>query len=184
MLDRTLHPNSQTLLTAWQRMHAASPDGSAAPATRDHPDLVSRLFVIQDAGESDWVFRTAGDQIQSSLGRQLTDHNFLNFWAGHDRAMLELFLKSILEERLPGVVRGRGESLTGERVDLELILAPLAKPPHQDGGARILGLYQTLGGEVFLRGRPVWRHRVTALFPPDSGKPEPHLKLVASNDID
>lgn len=184
MLDRTLHPNSQTLLSAWQRMNATGNDAPHGPTTRDHPDLVSRLFVIQDAGESDWVFKTAGDQIQSSLGRQLADHNFLNFWAGHDRAMLELLLKSVTEERLPGVVRGRGESLTGERVDIELILAPLAQPPHLTGGPRILGLYQTLGGELFLKGRPVWRHRVTAVFPPDSGVPEPRLKLVASNDLD
>ena len=184
MLERTLHPNSQTLLTAWQRMNSTGTDAAEGPTTRDHPDLVARLFVIQDAGEGDWVFRTAGNQIQSSLGRQLADHNFLNFWVGHDRSMLELLLKTVIEERMPGIVRGRGESLTGERVDIELILAPLAQPANADGGVRVLGLYQTLGGEAFLRGRPVWRHRVTPIFPPDAGKPEPRLKLVASNDID
>lgn len=182
MLDRTLHPNSQTLLSAWQRMNAASNDTPAGPTTRDHPDLVERLFVIQDAGDSDWVFKTAGAQIQASLGRELADHNFLGFWAGFDRDMLDLLLKTISQERMPGIVRGRGEALTGERVDVELILAPLAQPPHLEGGARILGLYQTLGGEVFLRGRPVWRHRLTAIFPPDLRTDEPRLKLVASND--
>ena len=184
MLDRTLHPNSQTLLSAWQRMNSTDTDIASGPTTRDHPDLVSRLFVMQDVGEGDWVFRTAGQQLQSYLGRELADHNFLNFWAGHDRNMLDLLLRTITEERTPGIVRGRGESLTGERVDIELILAPLAQPPHLEGGTRVLGLYQTLGGEAFLRGRPIWRHRLTAIFPPDSGKCEPRLKLVANNDID
>ena len=51
-----------------------------------------------------------------------------------------------------------------------------------DGGPRVLGLYQTLGGDHRLKGRPVWRHRVTAIFPPDVRESEPRVKLVASND--
>ncbi|MAN72834.1 MAG: hypothetical protein CME84_01910 [Henriciella sp.] len=182
MLDRTLHPNSQTLLSAWQRMNIAASDLPAGPTTRDHPDLIERLFVIQQEGADHWLFRTAGAQLQSSLGRELADHDFLGVWTGYDREMLVQLLRMVTQERLPGIVRARGESLTGERVDIEMTLAPLAKPPHQDGGARILGLYQALGGESFLRGRPVWRHRLTAIYPPDPRKDEPRLKLVASND--
>ena len=182
MLDRTLHPNSQTLLSAWQRMNVAADEFVAGPKTREHPDLIERLFVIQEEGEHQWLFRTAGQQLQSSLGRELADHDFLSVWTGYDRQMIELLLKSVMQEALPGIVRARGESLTGERVDVEMILAPLAKPPHLETGPRILGLYQSLGGESFLRGRPVWRHRVTAIFPPDARKNEPRLKLVASND--
>ncbi|WP_084397302.1 PAS domain-containing protein [Henriciella aquimarina] len=182
MQDTTLHPNSQTLLSAWQRMHAASNDGPAGPTARDHPDLVARLFVIQAASERDWAFRTAGAQIESSLGRQLADYNFLGFWTGHDREMLGLLLKTVVQERRPGIVRASAECLTGERVDVEVILAPLAQPAHLDGGSRVLGLYQTLGGDHRLKGRPVWRHRLTAMFPPDVRESEPRVKLVASND--
>lgn len=182
MLDTTLHPNSQTLLSAWQRMHAPSNDGVDGPTTQDHPDLVSRLFVLQDAGNDDWVFRTAGAQLEVSLGRQLADYNFLGFWRGHDREMVSLLLKSSIQARKPGILRASAENLTGERLDIELILAPLASPPHLDGGARVLGLYQTLGGEHRLKGRPVWRHRLTAIFPPDTRREEPRVKLVASND--
>ena len=182
MLERTLHPNSQTLLTAWQRMNVAAIDSPTGPTTREHPDLIARLFVIQEETDNEWVFRTAGDQIQECLGRQLADYDFLTFWSGFDRQMLEPLLKTISQEGMPGVVRARGEALTGERVDVELILAPLAQTPHLKGGPRILGLYQTLGGESFLRGRPIWRHRLTAVFPPDVRTSEPRLKLVASND--
>lgn len=182
MLDRTLHPNSQTLLSAWQRMNVAAGDVTAGPTTRDHPDLIERLFVIQEEADGQWLFRTAGAQLQASLGRELADHDFLGIWTGHDRDMLGLLLKTITREALPGIVRARGESLTGARVDVEMALAPLAQPPHVELGPRILGLYQSLGGEAFLHGRPVWRHRITAIFPPDARKPEPRLKLVASND--
>lgn len=182
MLEQSLHPNSQTLLSAWQRMMTADGDIHSGPTTHEHPDLLSRLFVIQRAGDEDWVFRTAGQELQACLGRELADHNFLGFWAGHDRQMLSLLLKSVTQERLPGILRGRGESLTGQRIDIELTLAPLADSPHMEGGARVLGLYQTLGGEVMQRRRPVWRHRITAVFPPDTKPDEPRVKLVASND--
>ncbi len=182
MLDTPLHPNSQTLLSAWQRMTLTAGDVASGPTTRDHPDLIERLFVIQEEADGQWLFRTAGAKLQASLGRELADHDFLGFWTGHDRDMIAPLLKSVSREALPGMVRARGESLTGARVDVELTLAPLAQPPHVDLGARILGLYQSLGGEAMLQGRPVWRHRVTAIFPPDARKAESRLKLVASND--
>lgn len=182
MLDTNLHPNSLTLLSAWKRMHAASMDYMDGPQTRDHPDLISRLFVIQEAGDNDWAFRTAGTQIETSLGRQLADYNFLGFWRGPDRDMLGLLLTSAVQERQPAIVRASAENLTGERVDVEMILAPLAQPPRTDGGPRVLGLYQTIGSDHRLKGRPVWRHRLTAIYPPDVRNTEPRVKLVASND--
>lgn len=182
MLETTLHPNSQTLLSAWQRMHATSNDGIAGPQTRDHPDLISRLFVIQNAGGDDWAFRTAGPQLEAALGRQLADYNFLGFWTGHDRDMLGFLLRAAIQEHKPAIVRASAENLTGQRVDVELILAPLAQPAQLEGGARMLGLYQMLGDEYRLKGRPVWRHRLTAMFPPDNRAYEPRVKLVANND--
>jgi len=163
-------------------MHAVSNDTIPGPQTRDHPDLIARLFVIQDAGSNDWAFRTAGAQIETCLGRQLADYNFLGFWTGPDRDMLGMLLKSVQSERKPAIVRACAENLTGERVDVEIILAPLVQPAHMEGGARMLGLYQTLGGDYHLKGRPVWRHRLTAIFPPDVREAEPRVKLVASND--
>ena len=81
----------------------------------------------------------------------------------------------------PGVIRGRGETLTGQRVELELTIMPLAKQTERADSNRLLGLYQTLGGEPLLKGRPVWRHRVSMLVPPDTRISEPRMKLVASN---
>ena len=79
----------------------------------------------------------------------------------------------------PGIVRGRGETLTGQKVELEISFAPLRS--KDSGAERILGLYQMLGGEGLLAGRPIWRHSISAIYPPDSSREEPHLRLVASN---
>ena len=95
--------------------------------------------------------------------------------------MMSAFLDAVQLDSAPGVIRGRGETMTGQRVELELTLMPLAKQSEQTDNQRLLGLYQTLGGEAFLKGRPVWRHRISMLVPPDTRLAEPRLKLVASN---
>ncbi|MCA8901759.1 MAG: PAS domain-containing protein [Hyphomonas sp.] len=182
MPDRTIHPNTRVLLDAWRRMnaHPDAADGDA-PRVHDHPELVERLFVIQHMKDGAWMFRNAGETLTGLLGRQLTNHNFLHLWTGPDRHMMNAFLEAIRLDSAPGVVRGRGETLTGQRVELEVTLMPLARHMDAQDPYRLLGLYQTLGGEPMLKGRPVWRHRVSMLVPPDTRKPEPRLKLVASN---
>ena len=59
-------------------MSIAASDVPSGPTTKDHPDLIERLFVIQQEGDDQWLFRTAGVQLQSSLGRELADHDFFS----------------------------------------------------------------------------------------------------------
>lgn len=182
MPDRTIHPNTRVLLDAWRRMNAQSgADEDSSPRVHDHPELVERLFVLQHMKDGAWIFRNAGETLTSLLGRQLTNHNFLHLWTGPDRHMMTAFLEAIRLDGAPGVVRGRGETLTGQRVELEISLMPLSRNVEHPDPYRLLGLYQTLGGEPMLKGRPVWRHRVSMLVPPDTRRQEPRLKLVASN---
>ncbi|MEZ5997810.1 MAG: PAS domain-containing protein [Hyphomonas sp.] len=182
MVDRTIHPNTRVLLDAWRRLNASkNPEAGATPQINDHPDLVERLFVIQQMPDSAWIFRNAGEAVTGLLGRQLTNHNFLQLWTGPDRKMMGAFLEAIRLDGAPGVVRGRGETLTGQRVELEVSLMPLAHSQERPGAYRLLGLYQALGGEPMLKGRPVWRHRISMLVPQDTRSEGPQLKLVASN---
>ena len=58
---------------------------------------------------------------------------------------------------------------------------PLVRPGGQTDTPRLLGLYQTLGGEPMLKGRPIWRHRISMLVPPDTRTEGPQLRLVATN---
>ncbi|MDG1825204.1 MAG: PAS domain-containing protein [Henriciella sp.] len=182
MNRKTLHPNTNTLLSAWERMSASPHESGMGPATSQHTDLVECLFVIERAEDGAWVFRNAGKRISNLLGRELAEHNYLDLWTGHDRAMVDAFLSSVSETRLPGIIRARGETLTGMRIDIELTLAPLSGLQPTTKRPRLLGLYQTLGGDAMLMGRPVWRHRLNAIFPPDVQTEPARLKLVANND--
>ena len=80
------------------------------------------------------------------------------------------------------LVRARGETLAGRRVDIEMTLAPLTGLAQSGDRVRLLGLYQPLSGAGLLQGRPVWRHRLTSIFPPDLHVEPARLKLVANND--
>lgn len=182
MNTKALHPNTLTLLSAWERISAAPDEKSVGPRTSQHPDIVECLFVIERSDDRVWSFRNVGDRMSHLLGRGLGEHDYLNFWTGHDRDMVTAFLSGVFESRQPGIVRASGETLTGERIDIEMTLAPLHSSKVRPGQQRLLGLYQTLHGSEVLKGRPVWRHRVTAIFPPDMRNEPPHLRLVTSND--
>ena len=182
MNDRSIHPNTRVLLDAWRRMNANNASAAfESPRVEDHPGLIDRLFVLENKRDGAWLFRTAGGSLTGLLGRPLVDHDFLNLWSGPDKSMMSAFLDAVQLDGAPGVIRGRGETMTGQRVELELTLMPLVKQSEGRDSFRLLGLYQTLGGEPMLKGRPVWRHRVSMLVPPDTRMSEPRVKLVASN---
>ena len=174
----TVHPNTRLLLDAWRRM-AANPDQIAhGPQASAHPNLIDHLFVLSRTNDGAWVFSNAGSAIGRLLGRELEDHDFQSLWSGNDRRIMAAVIESTTQESEPSLVRLSGESLRGYRCDIEISLAPL----KSRAGPKILGLYQTLGGEAMLRGRTIWRHRILSLRMPDQRDAEPHIRLVASND--
>lgn len=176
------HPNTQTLLSAWERMNDAPSDLGSVEKASDHPDLLECLFVIERADEGRWLFRNAGSQLGKLLGRDLGQHDCLDFWTGHDRTMVESLIGSVRESRKPGILHATGETLTGTQVNIELTLAPLPSPRKNANQDRLLGLYQVLQSQPVLKGRPVWRHRVTAIYPPRPDRQPAQLRLVANND--
>lgn len=176
------HPNTQTLLSAWQRMNETAPENLGMEKASDHPDLLECLFVIERSDEGRWLFRNAGNQLGKLLGRDLGQHDCLDFWTGHDRNMVESLIDSVRESRKPGILHATGETLTGTQMDIELTLAPLPSPRKQSNQNRLLGLYQVLQPAAVLNGRPVWRHRVTAVYPPRPDRQPAQLRLVANND--
>ena len=182
MHDRSIHPNTRIMLEAWKRMSVdPTLKEDRTPRANEHPDLISNIFMVQATEDGAWIFRTAGDGISELLGRTLPNHDFLNLWTGPDRSMVSGFLDAVRADGAPGVIRGRGETLTGQRVEIEITLMPLARSHGHGSSTRFLGLYQTLGGVPMLKGRPIWRHRVSMLVPPDTRPAEPALKLVANN---
>jgi hypothetical protein len=182
MKTQTMHPNTQLLLDAWSQIDGTTGARSKGPLTNNHPDLIDALFVIERQADGLWLFRNAGSALNTVLGRALQDHDFLHFWTGPDRKMISGFLDAVLENRLPGIVEANGETLTGKQIEVELAFTPIGHHMASQARPRLLCLYQTLSSESTLNGRPLWRHRLTALHPPVSRSPAPYLKLVANNN--
>lgn len=176
-----LHPNTSTLLTAWERMTESPDSYGLGPRTSDHPDLIDGLFVIERSPEHYWLFRNAGPKISQTLGRELAEHDYLDFWTGEDRVMMNAFLNSVIESRKPGVATASGETLTGQRTDIEITFAPVSGLQTHRPVPRLLGLYQILGAESALKGRPLWRHRVTAVYPPSPSEDIARIRLITNN---
>lgn len=185
MIDRSIHPNTRILLDAWRRMQAdPQSHGLTGPDVSDHENLIDRIFVVEQRDDQSWLVRTSGAMLNALVGRNLVNNNYLDLWTGPDRAMMAAFLEAIRFDGAPGVVRGRGETLTGERVELEITLMPLTAEAGRSPRLRMLGLYQTLGGEAMLSGQPVFRHRISMLVPPDTRRLGPQLRLVGNQRQD
>jgi hypothetical protein len=182
MIDRSIHPNTRVVLDAWRRMQA-NPQSHAlmGPDASDHENLIDRIFVIEQREDQSWLVRTAGTTLNSLVGRNLVNNNYLDLWTGPDRAMMAAFLESIRFDGAPGVVRGRGETLNGDKVDLEITLMPLSAEAGRSPRLRILGLYQTLEADPMLPARPVFRHRIAMLVPPDTRRNGAQLRLVVNS---
>ena len=177
MVAMQLHPNTQVVLDAWKRLsdgHMA-PEG---PATDDDPGLVSNLFVLNHVGERDFAFRRAGNALERFFGRQLVDYNFLSIWNEGDRGLIAAGLAVAFRDRGPLLIRARGETLAGKRIDIEFALAPILRETADPN--RLLGLCQAVTPEDALNGRPLRRLQALAIYPP-APSPQPMLRVVASN---
>ncbi len=170
------HPNTQAVLDAWRRLSEGAPSEDG-PTTEDYPGLVGRLFVLNHVAERDFCFRRVGLSLERLFGRQLADHNFLSLWNEPERRLIAAALAAAYQDRGPTMIRARGETLDGRRIDLEFALAPLfgrAGTP-----ARFLGLCQTIMPEEALGGRPLRRLQAVAIYPPAPNL-NPTIRIVSS----
>ncbi|MFN7056260.1 PAS domain-containing protein [Hyphomonas sp.] len=181
MIDQSIHPNTRVLLDAWRRMQAdPKGHGASGPRVAGNEELIERIFVLELMQDRTWLVRSAGSRLDALIGRRLVNHNFLDLWSGPDRTMTGAFLEAVRLDGGPGVVRGVGETLNGQRAEIEITLMPLDAGAAQAPRTRMLGLYQPLGSEAALAGQPLFRHRVSMIVPPDTRRAGPKLRLVAS----
>src|SRR5262245_57144018 len=177
MEDMRAHPNTQAVLDAWRRLS----DGDLAedgPTTEDYPGVVGRLFVLNHVADRDYSFRRVGYALERLFGRALAEHNFLSIWNEPDRQLVSAALASAILDRGPVLIRARGETLAGKRVDLEFALAPL--PSSRAAPVRFLGLCQSMSPEEALGGRPLRRLQAVAVYPPAPNQ-RPTIRLVSSH---
>lgn len=179
MMDRAVHPHTRAILNAWRRLSSDDKAQGIDPKIEDFPNLLGSLFVLKHTEDGMWLFTNVGKDLRQFMGRELMDHDFMSLWRGRDVSLISAQLDAVRYGSAPGIVRARGETLHGQRVELEIALAPLRSSTK--GSDRILGLYQMLGGEGLLSGRPIWRHGISAIYPPEAAAEERHLRLVANN---
>lgn len=176
MEELKAHPNTQAVLDAWRRLSEGA-DAPEGPTTDDYPGLVGRLFVLNHVADRDYSFRRVGYALEQLFGRQLVEHNFLSIWSESDRRLVNAALIAAAVDRGPTLIRARGETLVGKRVDLEFALAPLFG--RTGTATRFLGLCQTMTPEETLAGRPLRRLQALAIYPPAPSL-YPTMRIVSS----
>ncbi|MDZ4761456.1 MAG: PAS domain-containing protein [Alphaproteobacteria bacterium] len=177
MQETKPHPNTEAVLDAWRRLSGGH-DHDSGPTTDDYPGLVGRLFVLSRVSERDYPFRRVGHELERLFGRALDEHNFLSLWNEPDRFLVSAALGSARADRGPALVRARGETLDGRRLDLEFALAPLLGSVGSPG--RFLGVCQSTTPDVALAGRPLRRLRAIAVYPPAPPRDHADIRLVSS----
>lgn len=180
MQKNGLHPNTTAMLQAWQRITNTPGTVHEGPSAHEYPDLLGRLFVLQATRPDNIAFRIAGDGLVDILGRNLIGTNFLDLWKNSDAKLLSAYLECVTNGNNPGIIRGISETQTGRHAQVELALAPLTSKNGQHG--RLIGLYQTLGGEAMLRESQIRTHYISSMELPKPDLTPTSLKLVASND--
>ncbi len=168
--EETFHPDTRALL-AYGRTLAG---GTARPRETAADQVLDRLFVLERVGGR-WPLRSFGAELVRLFGRDLKEQDFALFFTAPDVRLLDALMESALAANEPAIARLAADGAGGARLGAEILLTPLKLEP--EFGERFLGMFQPLGGEAFLDGRPVMRLRVGSLHPPLAKAPA-HVRLV------
>lgn len=175
MGEETFHPDTRALL-AYGRALA----GSAAPPKKGGADqVIERLFVIERTKDGRMPIRTFGQELIVLFGRDFKEHDFARFFLAPDLALVNALIDACADAGEPAIARITAETAGGRILGAEILLTPLKV--DQQLGNRFLGLFQPLGGEPFLDGRPIQLMRLGSLHPPAAKAPK-GMRLVVVND--
>lgn len=175
MGEETFHPDTRALL-AYGRALA----GAGAPPRKGGADrVIERLFVIERTKDGRMPIRTFGQELITLFGRDLKEHDFARFFLAPDLALVNALIDSCADAGEPAIARITAETAGGQLLGAEILLTPLKVDTML--GNRYLGLFQALGGEPFLDGRPIQLIRLGSLHPPAARAPK-GMRLVVVND--
>jgi len=175
------HLNTELLTDYWRARLPAfgSPPRSSIDPTQ-FVNLLPQVFILGRLGAGQYAFRLVGGLLADLHDRGLQGADFLSLWQSPDRASLKSAMEGAARRSHPLIVNARGHSLDGERIELEVLLAPVS---GQGGGVdRFLGLYQPLSR---LTGQTVQQlaiQRIGATGPAGVREPmieAPRLRLAA-----
>lgn len=176
MGEESFHPDTRALL-AYGR--ALAGNHNVKPKKGGADQVLERLFVIERTKDGRLAIRTFGADLVKVFGRDLRDHDFSTLFLEPDLRLLNALIDASSAAGEPCIARVTAE--TGDRAvfGAEILITPLKTDSTL--GARFLGLFQALGGESFVLGKPVQRLRLGSLHPPTAKEPR-SMRLVVVND--
>lgn len=175
MGEETFHPDTRALL-AYGRALAGAGD---APKKGGADQVLERLFVLERTADGRLPIRTFGMDLVTMFGRDLRDHDFGRLFLAPDLALIQALIASSAAAGEPAIARVTAETACGRMLGGELLLTPLRVEPSL--APRFLGMFQSLGGEQFLDGRPIQVLKLGSLHPPQAKSPK-GMRLVVVND--
>ena len=175
MGEETFHPDTRALL-----VYGRALAGAGEPPKKGGADQVlERLFVIERTRDGRLPIRTFGQELTHLFGADMRDHDFARFFLAPDLALLNALIEACESAGEPGILRVTAETACGKHLGAEILLTPLKVDAAL--GDRFLGLFQSLGGEPFLDGRPIRLMRLGSLHPP-TARIAKGMRLVVVND--
>lgn len=175
MGEESFHPDTRALLAYGRALAGVS----AAPRKGGADQVLERLFVIERMPDGRWPIRSFGADLVALFGADLKERDFAALWLTPDVKMLNALMDAASEAGEPAIARIQADGAGGMRLGAEILLTPLRVDAQF--GDRFLGMFQALGGEAFLDGRPIMRLRLGTLHPPLAKAPG-QVRLVVSNE--
>ena len=161
------HAVSQQLLDYWDQLR-----GSREAPERGEIDPAAIRAVLADtfilevtsrAGslQRGFPIRLAGTRLNALFLEDVKGRSIFSLFAADQRATIEEFLESVVDERAATVAGIKAAPPEAEEIDLELLLLPLRH--HGHSGRRILGSLAPFRIPTWLGLRPVLGLRITSM---------------------
>lgn len=173
--EETFHPDTRALLAYGRALAGAG----KAPKKGGADQVLERLFVIERMNTGRWPLRSFGAELVKVFGRNMKEQDFSGLFLEPDLKLMTALIDAAKAAAEPAIARVTAETACGKKLGAEILLTPLKV--EADLGERYLGLFQTLGGDAFLDGRPIARLRLGSLHPPMAKAPK-NMRLVVVND--
>jgi hypothetical protein len=148
------HPSTQSLFAYWdvQRGARLAPERSDIdPAAIRH--VLGDTFVLAVDFVEEHRFRLAGTKVCAMFCRELKGEPFTQMWTEKSRVSIRNLLTIVADEAIGVVAGATGRAQDGERMELEMMLLPLARRGH--ARVRALGVLAPLSIPYWMGATPL-----------------------------
>lgn len=143
------HASSRALFDYWdaQRGNRPAPErGEIEPGPIRR--ALADTFILAFDRRAQHPVRLAGTRMCAMLGRELNGVRFVALWDTESRRSIADLLDAVVSEPIAAVAGARGTTSSGETLDLELLVLPLAHRGRYD--VRVMGVLSPLSVPAWL----------------------------------